>query len=372
MAKNPVKSILSDFKSSPPPEKVAQIATEQESDRGGTDHAPKPEVPSQRQSFLDRREATLAQMQEGSRVDETILLVDPEICRIWEFHDRDYAMLDRDRCNDLIESIIAQNEQQFPAIVRKIENDPVHKYEVIAGSRRHWSIKWLRANNYPDLKYKIKVVEAKDEKAFRIAELENGARKDISVFERGLSYHRALHMYYGGKNNEMARRIGKDKGYISRLVSAAIVPEIVIQAYGGKGAVPQSVFSRIIPKIKKALSDDHTEEELARYNEMLVRAREIKEQREIAISKGAKVLSGDSVTTILADILNQSETKGRNEDEAEIDRSASAITVAVNGKMATVTVESSVPINQINAKIMDLLESKAFNSITIELKNDLS
>jgi ParB family chromosome partitioning protein len=31
-----------------------------------------------------------------------------------------------------------------PAVVRRLEGDPAYDYEVIAGTRRHWSIAWLR------------------------------------------------------------------------------------------------------------------------------------------------------------------------------------------------------------------------------------
>src|SRR3546814_7614665 len=71
---------------------------------------------------------------------------------IWEHHNRDYSALNEDRCADLIETIVAQGKQEFPAIVRRVTGDPDHDYEVISGARRHWTVSWLRANNYPDIR----------------------------------------------------------------------------------------------------------------------------------------------------------------------------------------------------------------------------
>ena len=67
-------------------------------------------------------------------------LVDPARCRMWARHNRDYDLLDEASCADLLESLRAQGEQEFPAIVRRVEDDPAFDYEVICGARRHWAV----------------------------------------------------------------------------------------------------------------------------------------------------------------------------------------------------------------------------------------
>src|SRR3546814_2735665 len=67
-------------------------------------------------------------------------LVDPARCRMWEGHNREYALLNEERCADLIESIKAQGRQEMPAIVRRVRDDPRYDFEVICGARRHWTI----------------------------------------------------------------------------------------------------------------------------------------------------------------------------------------------------------------------------------------
>src|SRR3546814_8286453 len=97
---------------------------------------------------------------------------------------RDYMALTYDYCAELIETIKSEGRQRTPATVRPT-NDSAQPYEIIAGSRRHWSITWLRANNYPDFKYLIDIQKMDDEAAFRFSDLENRARTDISDLERG-------------------------------------------------------------------------------------------------------------------------------------------------------------------------------------------
>ena len=127
--------------------------------------------------FLRR---TNALAETASREEKTLLWVDPEDCVMWEGHNRAYRLLTEENCRDLIDSMRAQGRQEFPAIVRKrAEGAP---YEVICGARRHFAVTWLRANNYPQFRYLIEVRDLTDEEAFRLADLENRDRADLSDF----------------------------------------------------------------------------------------------------------------------------------------------------------------------------------------------
>src|SRR3546814_14851812 len=98
---------------------------------------------------------------------------------MWEGHNREYALLNEERCADLIESIKAQGRQEMPAIVRRVRDDPRYDFEVICGARRHWPISWLRSHNYPDFRFLIDVRDMTDDAAFRIADIDNRARDDM-------------------------------------------------------------------------------------------------------------------------------------------------------------------------------------------------
>ena len=99
---------------------------------------------------------------------------------------------------------------------------PGAPYEVICGARRHFAISWLRANNYPQFRYDLT-----DEEAFRLADIENRDRADLSDYERARDYAHALDLYYGGKQRNMAARLEVSGAWLSRYLYLARLPEIV-------------------------------------------------------------------------------------------------------------------------------------------------
>lgn len=180
---------------------------------------------------LSGRENRLSELASGSVVSRTHELVDPARCRMWEGHNRDYALLTEERCADLIESIKAQGRQEMPAIVRRVRDDPAHDFEVICGARRHWTISWLRAHNYPDFRFLIDIRILSDEEAFRLADIENRARDDLSDLERARDYLRALGAYYGGRQKVMAERINVTESWLSRYLDLARLPAELMAAF---------------------------------------------------------------------------------------------------------------------------------------------
>jgi ParB family transcriptional regulator, chromosome partitioning protein len=201
---------------------------------------------------LGGRNSRLADLATGSVVDNPQQLVDPARCRIWERHNRDYAALNPERCNDLIESIIAQGKQEVPAIVRRVTGDPDHDFEVICGARRHWTVSWLRANNYPDTRYLVEIRNLTDEQAFRISDLENRAREDLSDVERARDYLRALHLYYDGKQKNMATRLNQSEAWLSRYLDLARMPEDLLAAFPDPHELKISHVGTLKPILKPA------------------------------------------------------------------------------------------------------------------------
>lgn len=199
------------------------------------DPAPSPPPPPPPAGFaptsLFARETALARVASGEVRQITQLLLDPARVRIWSGNARDQRALDEPSCRDLIDSIIAEGGQKVPVVVRRVSNDPAFDYELIAGTRRHWSISWLRANSYPDMTLLAQVQLLDDEAAFRLADLENRARKDVSDFERARNYRQALKTYYGDRQNRMAERLNLSKGWLSKMMTVAAMPDWVVAAY---------------------------------------------------------------------------------------------------------------------------------------------
>ena len=201
---------------------------------------------------LAGRSTRLAELATGSLVNRATELVDPARCRMWHGHNRDYAGLSEERCRDLIDSLKAQGKQEVPALVRRIRDDPDFDFEVISGARRHWSVSWLRSHNYPDFRFLVEIRELTDEEAFRLSDIENRAREDISDFERARDYLRALDAYYGGKQQDMAERINVSTSWLSRYLDLARLPAEVTGAF----ASPHDLGIKHVTQIKPLLKPE--------------------------------------------------------------------------------------------------------------------
>jgi ParB family transcriptional regulator, chromosome partitioning protein len=200
-----------------PPESTSEARPRQAPERAGG-------------RFLNRSNA-LSERLSGDVVEKVLLWVEPERCRMWGRHNRRYELLSERRCADLIEGFKAQGQQEFPAVVRRITGDPDHDYEVICGARRHWTVAWLRAHNYRQFRFLIEVRDLSDEEAFRLGDIENRDRADISDYERALDYADAVGRYYNGRQKDMSARLEVSEAWLSRYLGLAKLPKIIVEAY---------------------------------------------------------------------------------------------------------------------------------------------
>lgn len=236
-----------------------------------------------RHRYLEGRTTALAKIAGGEYVHKTLHLIDPGRCRMWAQHNRRYELLDEARCADLIEGIKAQGGQEFPAIVRPITDDPAHDYEVVCGARRHWAINWLREHHY-DFKFLIEIRELSDEEAFRLSDVENRDRADISDYERAVDYRQALDQYYKTLS-QMAERLEVTVDWLSRYLDLAALPEPIVAAY------PDVTHIRIqhARELKPLLKDRKTRERV------LERAGELAARQATLRADGASLLDGKVV-----------------------------------------------------------------------------
>ncbi len=217
------------------------------------------------------RSNSLERIASGELKQVTQIRVDPTRCRIWEGNGRNYSTLNYARCEDLILSMIAEGGQKVPALVRKLKNDPHHDYEVIYGTRRHWATSWLRTNNYPDFVFLAEVRDVDDEAAFRLADLENRARVDISELERARNYAMALPLHYDNRQSKMAERLNISKGLLSKMIAFANISDGILgaftavneislrQGYGlAQATSEESSRNRAMQEARKITEENHT------------------------------------------------------------------------------------------------------------------
>lgn len=199
---------------------------------------------------LASRDNALAALSSGTKVNRVHELVDPARCKIWEGHNRDYAALNDESCADLIESFRAQGKQEVPAIVRRVKGEADLDFEIICGARRHWTVSWMRAHDYPDFKLLVEIRELTDEEAFRVADIENRHRKDISDYERATDYLRAIERYYDGNQQRMVDRLRVSKSWLSRYLELAKLPTEVVAAFGSPHVIGIRNAAELAPLLK--------------------------------------------------------------------------------------------------------------------------
>lgn len=194
-------------------------------------------------------------LEETSRdISKRSVLVAASECTIWPGNARRYEALDAVTLEDLIESIRAEHGNRVPVVLRRTPNGP-QRYEVIYGTRRHWAVSWLNANSYPEIKLYGVVERLTDEEAFRLADVENRTRDDVSAVERGVNYAAALRSHYGGQQSRMAERLGISKGHLSMLLSIGELPNEVVAAFPSLGSI---TINNIRPVLQFIGEDRHT------------------------------------------------------------------------------------------------------------------
>ncbi len=199
---------------------------------------------------LASRDSALSAIASGTKVNRVTELVDPARCRIWDGHNRDYGALNEESCADLIESFKAQGRQEVPAIGRRVKGDASVDFEIVCGARRHWSASWMRAHDYPDFRLLLEIREMTDEEAFRVADIENRHRKDISDYERATDYLRAIERYYEGNQQRMVDRLGVTKSWLSRYLELARLPSDVLAAFGTPHVIGIRNAAELAPILK--------------------------------------------------------------------------------------------------------------------------
>ena len=238
---------------------------------------------------LLQRESALTKLATGERRTVQHMKHPTARIRLWSGNDRDYRLLSVERCADLIDGFTRTGQQEFPAIVRKVNDDPEHDYEVICGARRHWTAEHL---GWPLL---IEVRELSDRQAFILQDLENRDREDVSDYERSIDYKQALPRYFEGNRAQMAQFLEIDKGNFHRLLELAELPKAIVEAY----ADLRELRVHHGTAYRKLLADPATKRRL------MDRARGVKGER----------LSGPKVFAVLKGVAKTSKGKSAPGEE---------------------------------------------------------
>lgn len=98
-------------------------------------------------------------------------------------------------------------------------------FEIVYGHRRH------RACLDLGLPVLAVVEDVGEQQLFEQMERENRARADLSAWEQGMMYARALDQGLYPSNRQLAQAIGRDLGDVGKALSLARLPAAVVQAF---------------------------------------------------------------------------------------------------------------------------------------------
>jgi ParB family chromosome partitioning protein len=153
-----------------------------------------------------------------------IISVNPFRCRMWDLHDRLDHLIVEDTCRAEIASF-EKHGQLIPVVGRPLRDDPEHDIELVFGARRLFVARHL---NMP---LRVELRSMTDQAALIAMDIENRQRRDISPYERGLTFARCLRSGCFGSQDELAKALKISQSQVSRLLTLAHLPSVVVNAF---------------------------------------------------------------------------------------------------------------------------------------------
>lgn len=172
-------------------------------------------------------------------------------------------------------------------------------YEIVFGHRRH------RACLELGIPVLAMVEQVNEQDLFVAMERENRSRKDLSAWEQGMMYARALDAGLYASNRQLAGAIGRDLGDVGKALSLARLPKAVVDAFSS----PLDLQFRWAKLLNDAQQKDP--------DGLMARAK--------ALAARAEPLSAKQVLERLLDLDEPARAKGHAEHVIQNDRERVAV-----------------------------------------------
>jgi ParB/RepB/Spo0J family partition protein len=197
---------------------------------------------------------------------------------MWPLHDRIQENINVGNCADEIASF-EKHGQLVPVLGRPLCNDPRHEIELIFGARR------LFVAQHLNVSIRVELREVSDREGVILMDIENRLRRDVSAYERGVSYARWLRDRFFSSQDEIASALKISASQVSRLLKLSKLPAVVVSAF----AHPSDISERWGLELLEAMEDPQRREMIVR------RAREVaREKRRLDASEvSRRLLAGD-------------------------------------------------------------------------------
>jgi len=177
-----------------------------------------------------------------------VRMLDPTRIRQSVWANRHADSLASKEFEELRADIAAAGANVQPVCVRPLAegSDPLYEYELVFGHRRH------RACLELALPVRAMIAEIDDQALFEAMERENRARKNLSAWEQGAMYRRALDGGLYASQRKLAEAINVDLSLVSKSLTLARLPEAVVGAF----ASPLDIQFRWAQPLSEALQRD--------------------------------------------------------------------------------------------------------------------
>jgi len=182
---------------------------------------------------------------------------------------------DEARLRELADSIKQYGVLQ-PLVVtrREIEKEDgglAVEYELIAGERR---LRASRLAGLPHVPVVIRASEDDDRTKLELAIIENLQREDLNPVDRAVAFRRLVEEF-GFKHNEIAKKVGKSREYVSNTMRLLTLPQEILDALVS-GKITEGHARPLMMLV------DRPEEQLTLYKEITFKKMTVREAEAIA------------------------------------------------------------------------------------------
>ncbi|WP_019142564.1 ParB/RepB/Spo0J family partition protein [Noviherbaspirillum massiliense] len=217
-------------------------------------------------SLMKENNEKVAQLEERLKQFEGVLpvkLIDPALIVQSKWANRTQQNFESAEFKQLVEEIREAGGNVQPIKVRPVDGQQ-DAYEIVFGHRRH------RACQELGLPVLAMVEEVSDVSLFKEMDRENRTRLDLSPWEQGMMYRRALQEKLFTSQEQMARELGVDAGNLSKALRLADLDQRLIEAFSS----PLDLQYRWAKPLSDAMRNDA--------EGVLERAAQLKNDRSIA------------------------------------------------------------------------------------------
>jgi ParB family transcriptional regulator, chromosome partitioning protein len=182
---------------------------------------------------------------------------------------------DTARLNELADSIRMYGVLQPLVVTRRefIKDDGGlgTDYELIAGERRLRASKLAGLREVPAL---IRATQDDEKTKLELAIIENLQREDLNPIDRARAFHQ-LSEEFGFKHNEIAKKIGRSREYVSNTIRMLALPEEILNALSEK-KISEGHAKPLL------MLTDRPEEQIVLFKEIMIKRMSVRDAEKIS------------------------------------------------------------------------------------------